>query len=83
MYTGDVEAGLDLARRMWHNLTLRKGYTWDQPSHVRSDGEQLVGHDYYHNTILWAVPAAVLDQDLGAFCAPGGLVDRLIQAARE
>ncbi len=82
MYHNDTEAGLDLARRMWHNLTIRQGYTWDQPTHLGPDGKQLVGHDYYHNTMLWALPAAVLQQDLPQLSAPSGFLDRVLQAAR-
>ncbi len=82
MYDGDLEAGLDLVHRMWHNLTIRQGYTWDQPTHLGPDGKQLVGHDYYHNTMLWAVPAAMLQQDLNQLSAPGGFVDHVLRSAR-
>jgi hypothetical protein len=32
--------------------------------------------------MVWAVPAALQGQDIAAFCAPGGLVDRVIRAAK-
>ena len=82
LYGGDADRGLELAGRMWHHITCRKGWTWDHPSHFRADGDRMVGHDYYHNTMLWALPAAILKQDLAAFCASGGFVDRIIEAAR-
>ncbi len=82
LYDGDADRGLELARRMWQHITCRKGWTWDHPSHYRANGDRMVGHDYYHNTMLWALPAAILKQDLATFCAPGGLVDRIIEAAK-
>ena len=82
MYSGDVDVGLQPAHSMWRNMTLTRGYTWDQPAHLRANGEQVVGHDYYHNSMLWALPAAVLNQDMATFCAPEGLVERLIKAAQ-
>ncbi len=82
LYSGDAEPGLELVRRMWHHITCRKGWTWDHPSHFQADGDRMVGHDYYHNTLLWAVPAALLKRDLAGFCAPAGLVDRILQAAQ-
>jgi uncharacterized protein (DUF608 family) len=81
LYCGDAERGQALARRMWYHITCRKGWAWDHPSHIQADGERMVGHDYYHNPMLWALPAAVLRQDLASFCAPGGIVDRVLQAA--
>ena len=80
LYRGDGERWLDPPRNLWQHMTCRKGWTWDQPSHVRANGERMLGHDYYHNTMLWALPAAVLRQDLATFCAPGGLVDRILTA---
>jgi hypothetical protein len=32
---------------------------------------------------LWIVPAATEGKDLAAFCAPGGFVDRILQAAKK
>ena len=37
------------------------------------------GH-YYQNMMLWALPAAIENADLHGPCAPGGRVDRIIQA---
>ena len=82
LYAGDVERGIELVRRTWHHITCRKAWTWDHPSHFQADGERMVGHDYYHNTLLWAVPSALLRQNLVEFCAPGGLVDRVLRAAQ-
>jgi len=85
MYEGEVDFGLELARRHWHNIVCEKGRTWDQPNILRGDvdtGEFVYGHDYYQNMMLWALPAAMQGEDLSAPTRPGGLVDRMIKAAR-
>ena len=40
MYAGEVDFGLELARKSWHNLVCLQGYTWDMPNIMRGD----VGH---------------------------------------
>ncbi len=72
MYTGDKALGIELCRRCWENIA-RNGLTWDQPNIVQGDtGERMYGGDYYQNMLLWTIPAAIADQDIGSFCAPGG-----------
>jgi uncharacterized protein (DUF608 family) len=86
MYEGEVEFGFDLAHRHWHNLICEKGYAWDQPNYFRGDrdtGEAYYGHDYYQNMMLWALPAAIRRKDISVPMLPGGLVDKVIKAARE
>jgi non-lysosomal glucosylceramidase len=81
MYAGERELGLEICRRCWENLTARS-LTWDMPNIIHGGtGESIYGSDYYQDMILWTVPAALLGQTLQAFCAPGGLVDRVIRAA--
>ena len=83
MYEGDQEFGLELARRCTHNLTINTLSTWNLPNLVRGDnGDRLFGAHYVQNLMLWALPAAMEGKDIAAFCAPNGLVDRIIQAAR-
>jgi hypothetical protein len=84
IYTGDKEfqeLGMDVVRRCWHNLVCRLGLVWSMPVQLDLDKDKVSGEDYYHNTSLWAFPAAILGQDLKTFCAPGSLVDRVIDAA--
>jgi uncharacterized protein (DUF608 family) len=81
MYAGEVDFGLEQARRCMHNLMVR-GYTWNQPG-VLNDGERYSGYDYYFNMMLWALPAAVEGRDLGGPCAPGGLAERVLEAAKK
>jgi uncharacterized protein (DUF608 family) len=83
MYAGERDFGLELARRCVHSLNIRNLLTWNQPNILRADnGDMLFGSHYVQNMMLWAVPAALAGQDIAAFCAPGGLVDRVIRAAK-
>ncbi|HQO33539.1 MAG TPA: GH116 family glycosyl hydrolase [bacterium] len=84
MYNGQEDYGLELARKVWHNLFCLQGYTWDMPNIMRGDvdtGERTFGNDYYQDMMIWALPAALERQDLSGPCKPGGLVDRVIRAA--
>ena len=83
IYEGDREFGLELARRCLHNLTIDVLSTWNQPNIVRGDtGDRLFGSHYVQNMMLWALPAALEGKDIATFCAPGGLVDRVLEAAK-
>ncbi|HXW14176.1 MAG TPA: GH116 family glycosyl-hydrolase [Terriglobia bacterium] len=82
LYAGQVELGLELARRCVQAL-IDNGSEWNQPNILRGDnGLEAFGSHYDQNMMLWAVPAAVEGKDIAAFCAPGGLVDRIILAAK-
>jgi uncharacterized protein (DUF608 family) len=85
MYEGQVEFGLELAYKVWHNLVCIRGYTWDMPNNMRGDadtGERVYGHDYYQDMMLWSLPAAMEGKDFSAPTRPGGLVDRMLKAAK-
>jgi uncharacterized protein (DUF608 family) len=83
MYEGEREFGLELCRRCWE-IIVKTGLAWDQPNIIKGDtGQRVYGGDYYQNMMLWTVPAAAAGQDLGDFCAPGALVDRVIKAANK
>jgi uncharacterized protein (DUF608 family) len=84
IYKGQQEFGLELARKNWHNLVCRQGYTWDMPNIMRGDadtGERRSGADYSQDMMLWSLPAAVEGKDFGSPAKPGGLVDRVMKAA--
>jgi len=86
IYAGKRQLGLDIARRVWHNIVCRHGYTWDMPNIMRGDedtGERTFGNDYYQDMMLWSLPAALSGDDFSGPCAPGGIVTRVIRAARE
>ena len=85
MYNGQQEFGRDLLQRCLHNISCRWGYTWDAPNTVRGDadtGERAFGADYYQNMMLWAVPAALQNQDLTGPMRGDGLVARVVRAGR-
>ena len=88
MYNGEKEVGLELARRFMHHLICEKGWTWDMPvffwddvGETRERGKRC-GTDYYQNMLLWSLPAAMEGTDFRGPTAPGGLVDRVIRAAK-
>ena len=82
MYEGQREFGLELARRCVQAL-VDNGSEWNQPNIMRGDnGLEIFGSHYDQNLMLWAVPAAAEGKDLTAFCAPGGLGERMIAAAK-
>ena len=67
------------------NIACKWGYTWDAPNIMRGDedtGQRHFGADYYQNMMIWSVPAALRGQDLTGPAKPGGLVHRVIQAAK-
>jgi len=83
MYHGHKQFGLELARQVMENMVCRQGWTWDMPVLYRGDtGEGIWGNDYGQMMMPWVLPAAVIGQDLKTFSAPGGLVDRIMQAAQ-
>ena len=81
LYYDDRETGIDICRRCMENIVLKQGKGWDMPNQVYADtGEVQFGTDYYQMMIVWAIPAAMEKQGIAEFCAPGGLVDRILQA---
>jgi len=85
MYEGERDFGLELLRRLFDNLVCERGCTWDFPAYLRGDkdtGESFYGHDYYTTMLIWMLPAAMENKDISGPTKPGGLVDRIIQAAR-
>jgi hypothetical protein len=51
---------------------------------LRADtGDLLFGTHYVQNMMLWALPCALEGKNIATFCAPDGLVDRIIQAAKK
>jgi uncharacterized protein (DUF608 family) len=85
MYGDQRDFGLELLQRCLENIICRWGYTWDMPNTMRGDadsGQRAFGADYYQNMMLWAVPAALLGQDLTGPTQTGGLVERIIRAGQ-
>lgn len=83
MYAGEIEYGLEQARRCMYNL-IQKGYTWNQPCIIEAaTGERISGYDYYQNMMLWSLPAAIDGKNLIGPCSSGGIVDRVLRAAKK
>ncbi|MBI2841990.1 MAG: hypothetical protein HYX78_01170 [Armatimonadetes bacterium] len=74
--------GLEIVRRTWRNIVISRNMAWDQPALLKVDGTRGFGMEYYHNTMLWAFPLAVLGQDIRAACSPGGFVERVRAAGQ-
>jgi len=45
-------------------------------------GQRYFGTDYTQMMVAWDLPAALENKDLSALCQPGGLVDRMLKAAK-
>lgn len=83
MYCGQLEKGLELARRCVHNQVIGHRYTWTAPNVIRGDtGERTYGSDYYQNMMLWALPAAMFNKDVRGACDATGLVARILEAGK-
>ena len=86
MYEEQVPFGIELARKMWQNVVCTHGYTWDVPNLMRGDadtGERVFGNDYSQDMIIWSLPAAIQQKDVAWPTRPGGLVDRMLKAAKK
>lgn len=80
---GEKQFGIDLVRKHWQNLFCVQRHPWDYPNMIRGDnGARLFGTDYGQAMMLWALPAAIDGQPLDEFTADGGLISRIIQAAK-
>jgi uncharacterized protein (DUF608 family) len=84
LYLGQQRQGLQAARVMLD--TIFRGphaMPWSQPCGLSSlTGGTCHGHDYYDHMVVWTYPLALAGQDIRAACAPGGLIFRILQAAR-
>ncbi|MBI3922893.1 MAG: hypothetical protein HY318_15840 [Armatimonadetes bacterium] len=84
LYHGDRIVGLELAERTVRALVIENRASWDSILLFRGDNaEFLWGADYYQNTMLWSLPAAIAGTDLAGTCESDGLVSRITAAARE
>jgi uncharacterized protein (DUF608 family) len=82
IYSGDVARGLDVTYSTWRRMVVDGQMAWDMAAHVTQEGKTGVGLEYYHNTMLWTLPLAILGEDLSSNGADTGFAGRVIQAAR-
>ena len=84
LYHKRIEDGSLAARGMLD--TIFRGphaMPWAQPCGLNSKtGGTCHGHDYYDHMVVWSYPIAFAGQDIATACAPGGVIDGLLQAAR-
>lgn len=81
MYHNRRDTGLEIAGRLYDAVAMRSRSPWRQHCLISADtGLPVWGVDYYSNMVIWAVPMALAGEDIQAFCAHGGLVDRVIEA---
>lgn len=84
IYSGDKEAGLAIAEQVMSNIVLLQRRGWDMPNMIDPvDGSVTKGTDFYQMMIQWALPLALDGKSIRGMCAPGELVDRVLQAARQ
>ena len=84
LYEGKREAGLRIARDCLLEMVCVQGMTWDQPNMLigtPQEHRRVYGTDYGQCLSLWGLPAALAEEGLEGPCLPGGLVDRVIEAA--
>jgi uncharacterized protein (DUF608 family) len=82
IYSGQVETGLEIAKRIYEAVALKTRSPWNQRCLISSEtGLPVWGDDYYSNLVIWAMPMALAQQSVAQFAAPGGLVARMIEAA--
>jgi uncharacterized protein (DUF608 family) len=82
VYSGDAARGLEVMRSTWHEMVVNGQMAWDMPACVTPEGKAGYGLEYYHNTMLWMLPMAVLGEDLKGYAADTGFAGRVVQAAR-
>ena len=79
--SGDAARGLEVMRSTWHQMVVDGQMAWDMPACVTPEGKAGYGLEYYHNTMLWALPMAVLGEDLRGYAADTGFAGRVARAA--
>jgi hypothetical protein len=83
MQSGEKEYGMEFVRRTWEQMTLTHRHAWDLPNMLLGEtGERHFGTDYYQNMVLWTMPAVIAAQDIAQSSQGGGLVARVLDAAK-
>ncbi|MCL5105424.1 MAG: GH116 family glycosyl hydrolase [Armatimonadetes bacterium] len=82
-YAGDKKAAEECAFKLMDNLIFGQHVEWDLPNNVDPEtGKVTYGTDFYQFMVQWALPPALSGQSIDEFCASGGLVDRIMRAAK-
>jgi len=81
MYYGEVEVGMEIARRLYEVMVILSRSPWNQYCLISSeDGHPVWGEDYYSNMVFWALPMARKGEDIASFVSEKGLVGKILKA---
>jgi len=84
MYYGQIEVGMEIARRLYDAIAVLHRTPWNQYCLVSADdGHPIWGQDYYSDMIFWAIPMARKGLDITSFVAEGGLVDQILKTGEK
>jgi hypothetical protein len=84
IYAGQVEFGLEVMRRTFHNNVCRQGLSWyGENSFDTVTGKWRSGTEYITRMFLWNVMAAAAGKDIAACSRDGSLVQRALHAASQ
>jgi uncharacterized protein (DUF608 family) len=82
MYAGQIEFGMEIMRRAFHNNICKQGLSWyGENSFDSVTGKWRSGTEYTIKMILWGALAAKEGSDLVALSQPGKLVERILRTA--
>lgn len=83
LYCGDQRTGEEISRRVMENIVIRQHAAWDMPNMVEPvEGKITHGTDFYQMMIQWGLPLALRRQDIAAACQSGGMIERILHAAK-
>ena len=82
-YAGDKKTADECASMLMDNIIFGQRVEWDLPNNVDPEtGKVTWGNDFYQVMVLWSLATALSGRSIEEYCAPGGLVDRIMQAAK-
>ncbi|MBT3272487.1 MAG: hypothetical protein HN368_04990 [Spirochaetales bacterium] len=79
---GDSEMALDIVQKYYQKVICEKGLSWCNPEHT--EGKEMIPFNFedVHNSLIWAMPVALIDGNIRTSCSPGGFVYRIKEAAK-
>ena len=83
MYHDQKAFGLDVGFRGMQNAIIRQSAGWDWGIVYNPERPFDSGSDYYQDMVIWSYPSALQKKDIAWPTRPGGLVDRMLKAAKK
>ena len=73
---------LDIVQKYYQKVICEKGLSWCNPEHT--EGKEMIPFNFedVHNSLIWAMPVALIDGNIRTSCSPGGFVYRIKEAAK-